>query len=311
MTDVPENIRKNLISIYLDSFRRSLSSGKKVGEFIENMAPKMPSGLLYEYSIPYKCLYELFYDRFSSFRKDGKTYTKETYSPYDEQWKNMVMKDFREADRRVRDVLSKQTGLDFQKEAHRILGAMQIYLKRELDKILVVLKEDANIQDGDISMLLKNNIEVSEVLISLPEKLFTFASPGTKEGATVEKVGSKVVGYDEGCCSYEPIYETIYGKKYKYTYDNEVGCYSRWVEGIHSSEMDFWMIINEWLKIQVADYMTLIKDKVKEVLSMVDSLLDARLKDLESKQESYLDKLNVLGDTVAMLRKQREELNSF
>ena len=64
MTDIPATVKKNLVSLYLDEFRTSLTSKKQVGEFIEKMHPKMPTGLLNELSIPYKSLYELFYGHF-------------------------------------------------------------------------------------------------------------------------------------------------------------------------------------------------------------------------------------------------------
>lgn len=311
MTDIPATVKKNLISLYLDEFRISITSKKQVGEFIEKMSPKMPTGLLKEFSMPYEKLYELFYSTLDTFTKYTDEYRKTTKSAYSEQWKKHVIDTLKQADRRVRDVLSKLTGLAFQRETNILIGSIQKYLDLELNNILSALSENAKIQSGDISILLKNALDVSKAPISLPEELFTFSSPHSSDNKETKIAGSKIVGYKhKSCSSDKPIYESVYEDEYTYKFDNEVGCYNRWVSGIDSAEMIFWNIINEWLKEQVTNYMNTIKEKAKEVTAMVDSFLDMRHKELESKQENRMAILEILSEEVQSVRKHQVELNN-
>lgn len=311
MTDIPATVKKNLVSLYLDEFRISITSKKKVGEFIEKMSPKMPTGLLKEFSMPYEKLYELFYSTLDTFTKYTDEYRKTTKSAYSEQWKKHVIDTLKQADRRVRNVLSKLTGLAFQRETNILIESIQKYLDLELNNMLSALSENAKIQSGDISILLKNALDVSKAPISLPEELFTFSSPYSSDNKEVKYAGSKIVGYrHKSCSSDEPIYESVYEDEYTYKFDNEVGCYNRWVRGIGSAEMIFWNIINEWLKEQVTNYMNTIKEKAKEVTAMVDSFLDMRHKELESKQENRMAILEILSEEVLSVRKHQVELNN-
>ena len=311
MTDIPATVKKNLVSLYLDEFRISITSKKQVGEFIEKMSPKMPTGLLKELSMPYEKLYELFYSTLDTFTKYTDEYRKTTKSAYSEQWKKHVIDTLKQADRRVRDVLSKLTGLAFQRETNILIESIQKYLDLELNNILSALSENAKIQSGDISILLKNALDVSKAPISLPEELFTFSSPYSSDNKEAKYAGSKIVGYrHKSCSSDEPIYESVYEDEYTYKFDNEVGCYNRWVSGIGSAEMIFWNIINEWLKEQVTNYMNTIKEKAKEVTAMVDSFLDMRHKELESKQENRMAILEILSEEVQSVRKHQVELNN-
>lgn len=312
MTDVPSSVKKTLISTNLDEFRSSLASKKQVGEFIEKMSPKMPKGILDEFSLPYENLYELFYSTLSSFTKYSTEYIKTTKYAYSDTWKSNVKKTLQQADRRVRDVLSRLTGLTFQRETNILVGSIQNYLDSELSNILLTLKKNAKIQSGDISTLLKNALEVSKAPISLPDELFTFSSPYESDKSESKYAGSKIVGYHHNSCSADdPIYESIYEDEYTYKYDNEVGCYNRWVRGIDSAEMVFWAIINDWLKEQVTNYMETIKEKTKEVTSMVDSFLDERYKGLKSKQEDRLASLNTLSDEVSKVKEYQVNLNCY
>lgn len=311
MTDIPATVKKNLISLYLDEFRTSITSKKQVGEFIEKMSPKMPTGLLKEFSMPYEKLYELFYSTLETFTKYTDEYRKTTKSAYSEQWKKHVIDTLKQADRRVRDVLSKLTGLAFQRETNILIESIQKYLDLELNNILSALNTNAKIQSGDISILLKNALDVSKAPISLPEELFTFSSPYSSDNKEAKYAGSKIVGYrHKSCSSDEPIYESVYEDEYTYKFDNEVGCYNRWVRGIDSAEMVFWSIINEWLKDQVTNYMNTIKEKAKEVTTMVDSFLDMRHKELESRQENRMAILEILNEEVQSVRKYQVELNN-
>lgn len=312
ITDVPASVKKTLVSSYLDAFRSSLASRIKVGEFVEKMSSKMPKGILDEFAIPYENLYELFYSVLSTFNKGTTEYYKTTKVAYSDTWKSNVRKSLQQSDRRVRDVLSRLTGLAFQRETNILVGSIQSYLDSELNNILTTLKENAKIQSGDISALLKNALEVSKAPISLPEEIFTFSSPYESDKSESKYAGSKIVGYHHNSCSSDdPIYESVYENEYTYKYDNEVGCYNRWVHGIDSAEMVFWAIINDWLKEQVTNYMETIKEKTKEVITMVDSFLDERYKVLESKQEDQLASLNALSDEVSNIREHQANLNCY
>lgn len=310
MTDVPATVKKSLVSTYLDEFRSSISSKKSVGEFIEKMSPKMPKGILDEFSKPYETLYELFYTTLSSFTKVSDEYRKTTKYAYSELWKKTTIDSYKCADRRVRNSLSKLTGLAFVRETNTLVDAIQQYLDSELDDILKALKDNAKIQSGDISSLLKNALDVSKAPIQLPDELFTFSSPYSSDKTDSVYAGSKIVGYHHNSCSSDdPIYESVYEDKYTYKYDNEIGCYNRWVSGINSAELVFWSIINEWLKDQVRTYMNTIKEKTKEVTTMVDSFLDERHKQLAEKQENRMQTLENLSIEVSDVRELHAKID--
>ena len=146
---------------------------------------------------------------------------------------------------------------------------------------------------------------------SLAPKFRNSAPKNSSDNKEAKYAGSKIVGYrHKSCSSDEPIYESVYEDEYTYKFDNEVGCYNRWVSGIGSAEMIFWNIINEWLKEQVTNYMNTIKEKAKEVTAMVDSFLDMRHKELESKQENRMAVLEILSEEVQSVRKHQVELNN-
>ena len=310
MTDVPATVKKSLISTYLDEFRTSISARKSVGEFIEKMSSKMPKGILDEFSKPYETLFELFYTTLSTFSRVSDEYRKTTKYAYSETWKKTTIDTYKCADRRVRNTLSKLTGLAFVRETNTLVDAIQKYLDSELDNILNALKENAKIQSGDISALLKNALDVSKATIQLPDELFTFSSPYSSDKTEAVYAGSKIVGYHHNSCSSDdPIHESIYEDEYTYIYDNEIGCYNRWVSGINSAELVFWSIINDWLKDQVKTYMNTIKEKIKEVTTMVDSFLDGRHKQLAEKQEDKMLVLDNLSTEVSTIRELHTKLD--
>ena len=53
-----------------------------------------------------------------------------------------------------------------------------------------------------------------------------------------------------------------------------------------------------------------IKEKAKEVTTMVDSFLDMRHKELESRQENRMAILEILNEEVQSVRKYQVELNN-
>lgn len=312
ITDVPSSVKKKLISIYLDNFRAELSKRTGVGNFIEKMSSSMPTGILKEFSNPYESLYNLYYDTLSSFTKNTDKYTKVTRTSYSAAWQNIVKDTLKNADRRVRNTLSKLSGIEFQKETGVLVGSIQKYLEKELNEILKALAKNAQVERVDISTLLVNALNVSKASIKLPEDIFTFSSPYSSDTKELKYVRSDIVGYNEHSCSAdEPIYKSVYEDEYTYSYDNEVGCYNRWVSGIGSAEMIFWKIINEWLKDQVKTYMETIKEKAKEVTEKVDSFLDQRHEELAQQQEVAMAKLDALEIDVKSIREQQNSLNCF
>lgn len=312
ITDVPSSVKKKLISIYLDSFRSELSKKTGVGNFIEKMNSTMPTGILKEFSNPYESLYNLYNDTLSSFTKGKDKYTKVTRTSYSSTWQNIVKDTLKNADRRVRNTLSKLSGLEFQKETGVLVGSIQKYLEKELNDILKALAINARVERVDISTLLVNALNVSKAPIKLPEDIFTFSSPYSSDKKESKYIRSDIVGYHEHSCSAdEPIYKSVYENEYTYSYDNEVGCYNRWVSGIGSAEMIFWKIINEWLKDQVKTYMETIKEKAKEVTEKVDSFLDQRHTELAQQQEVAMAKLDSLEMDVKSIREQHNSLNCF
>lgn len=312
ITDVPSSVKKKLISIYLDNFRAELSKRTGVGNFIEKMSSSMPTGILKEFSNPYESLYNLYYDTLSSFTKNADKYTKVTRTSYSSTWQNIVKETLKNADRRVRNTLSKLSGIEFQKETGVLVGSIQKYLEKELNEILKALAKNAQVERVDISTLLVNALNVSKAPIKLPEDIFTFSSPYSSDTKESKYVRSDIVGYNENSCSAdEPIYKSVYEDEYTYSYDNEVGCYNRWVSGIGSAEMIFWKIINEWLKDQVKTYMETIKEKAKEVTEKVDSFLDQRHEELAQQQEVAMAKLDALEIDVKSIREQQNSLNCF
>ena len=312
ITDIPATVRKNLTSTYLDEFRSFIAAKKSSGDFIENMSDKMPRAILDEFVKPYEMLSELFYQTFAGATKLETIYKLKSKTRKSENWKNLNTEIVAQSDRRVRSVLSKLTGLAFQRETNVLVGSIQQYLDMELDNILSILQEKARIQSGDIATLLKNALEVTKAELQLPEELFSFTKPGIGEDDINNPTGKVIVGYKQHSCrADEPIYETQYEKEYIYTCDNEVGCYNRWTAGIMSSEMIFWYIINCWLKDQISNYMAKIKETANEVTEMIDSFLEDRYKSFEAQQEDRVIKLEALGTNLEFVHNRHKELNTF
>lgn len=284
ISDVPKEIRKSLVTSYLDAFRSLMAKKVSPGEFVETMGEKMATSLAVEFGLPYKNLYEFFYQRLLNFSKISDYYEQKVSSPYDPSWKQGNENILKSANLRVRDVLSKLTNRQFQLETNSLVSSIENYLDTEFELIASTLQSRTNIQSGDVSDLLRNTLGISKAPIQLPESLFMFSTPSAYNTSYKKHTGRAYMGDTGGCCP-DPIYEDVYEDVYIYRYDNEIGCYNRWVKGIEDATSTFWKIINDWLKEQVSLYMSQIKSASIEVMVMIDTLLETRLSELQKNQE--------------------------
>lgn len=283
MSDIPREISKSLTTLYLDPFRSMMANKESYGAFIEKMSQKMATSLAKEFGIPYETLYNLFYSHFQGFTKLSESYYTKTSYARSSEWKKIADNDLKMSSIRVRDVLSKLTNVEFQKETSSMIGYISEYLQQELNVILQEIQENANIKSADISVLLENTLAVSKASINLPDELFTFTTPSGVSSSGREKTGTRTKIVSGVCCD-DVVTEDVYGDYYTYTYDNEVGCYKRWKSGIDDAVSTFWSIINDWLKSQVSIYMSQIQEAVNQVADMIDQMFDNRLKELQAKK---------------------------
>lgn len=294
ISDIPKEISKSLTSNYLDEFRGMIASKQSAGLFMEKMCDKMSSSLATEFNIPYSTLYNLFYSHFSGFTKNQDKYTYKSTSQKSESWKSIADNGLRSANIRVRDVLSKLTNVEFQKETTILVGSIENYLDSELQKILTEIQLNANIQSADIAELLTNTLAVSKASIELPEELFTFSTPSGVSSKTNEVSGTRTRVVPGVCCD-DTITENVYSDYYNYSYDNEIGCYNRWKSGIDGATSKFWQVINEWLKKQVDMYMSQIQAAIIQVSNMIDTMFDNRLKEVQEQNYSDIAKLDKMS----------------
>lgn len=301
MSDIPREISKSLTTLYLDSFRGMIANKESFGSFIEKMSQKMATSLAKEFGNPYETLFSLFYSHFKGFTKLKESYYTKTSSPKTSEWKKRADNDLKISSMRVRDVLSKLTNVEFQKETSSFIGCINEYLHAELNAILQEIQENANINSADISVLLENTLAVSKATINLPDELFTFTTPSGVTSSGRERTGTTTRVVSGVCCD-DVITENVYGDYYTYTYDNEVGCYNRWKAGIDDAVSTFWSIINDWLKSQVSIYMTQIQKAVNQVADMIDQMFDSRLKELQAQKNSDIAKLDEISDKVVSIK---------
>lgn len=301
MSDIPSGISKSLTTSYLDEFRGMMSNKESKGAFIEKMSKKMATSLAQEYGMPYETLYHLFYTHFAGFTKLSDKYYLKTSTPKSSEWKRTADNDLKIASIRVRDVLSKLTNVEFQKETSAMIGCINSYLQKELNYILKEIQENANIQSADVSSLLETTLAVSKAAIELPEELFTFTTPSGVTDKGTEKTGTRTRRVEGVCCD-DYITENVYSDYYTYTYDSEVGCYNRWKLGINDATSKFWGIINKWLKDQVSIYMEQIQTAVTEVADMIDKALDSRLKELQAQKNSDIAKLDAISEKIESIQ---------
>lgn len=294
MSDVPQTIKNTLTTNYLALFRRMIANKESQGAFIEKVSSEMATSLAKEFGIPYKMLYDLFYVHFNGFTKSVDKYTLETRYQKSETWKRETVNSLTSSDRRIRDVLSNLTNMEFQKETSRLVGSIEQYLNKELMSILTEVQENANIQSADISKLLENTLNVLQAPIELPDDLFRFTTPSNTVGRGRVKTGTRTI-VNEGLCCDDYDYEDVYEDTYKYSYDNEVGCYNRWISGVDASVGEFWKIINNWLKRQVEIFMIKIKDAVLQVADMIDEMFNNRLRELQDEQNQDMAKLDLVS----------------
>lgn len=303
ISDIPREISKSLTTLYLDPFRGKMSNKETSGVFIEEMSQKMATSLAKEFGDPYKTLYDLFYSHFSGFTKLSESYYNKTSSQKSKEWKQRADNDLKISSMRVRDVLSKLTNIEFQKETSSLIGCINEYLQKELHLILQEVQKNANIKSTDISVLLENTLAVSKAEINLPNELFTFTTPAGISSSGKEKTGTRTRVVSGVCCDHV-VTENVYGDYYTYTYDNEVGCYKRWKTGIDDAVSSFWSIINEWLKDQVSLYMSQIQLAVNQVADMIDQMFDSRLKELQDKKISDIAKLDEILKKIEDIKKE-------
>lgn len=306
MSDIPREISKSLITLYLDPFRGMMTNKESHGAFVEKMSQKMATSLAKEFGNPYETLFNLFYSHFQECTKLTESYYLKTSSPKSNEWQRRAQNDFISSNNRVRDVLSKLTNIEFQKETGSLIGCINEYLQSELNTILQEIQENASINSADISVLLENTLAVSKATINLPNELFTFTTPKVVSDSGREKTGetTKVV---EGTCCDDVVIVDVYGDYYTYTFDNEVGCYKRWKAGIDDAVSKFWSIINDWLKKQVSIYMSQIQEAVYQVADMIDQMFDNRLKELQAKKNSDIAKLDVISAKIVSIEEESKK----
>lgn len=286
ISDVPKHIRSTLDVKVLLPFRDCISKKETKGQFIEIMSKNIPTSLAEELSGKYEDLRKLFDTTFYSFSKGSYTYEKETFDRYSDVWKQNVLNIYRAMDLRIRDVLSRLTNVEFQKETNTLTGTLNSYLQNELSEILKQLRMSANVNNTDLSKLLKSALDVEKKEILLPGNLFQFSSPYEYQGSKNTYVGQKIVGYKtHSCSSDETIYESEYKDKYTYKYDNEVALYQKWEKGITGSLNVFWGIITDWIKESVEEYMRQIKDISLKVTNMVELFLEERMRQIKENKE--------------------------
>lgn len=301
ITDIVDNVRAFILGQCLDDFRSYIAQKEKPEKFEALMAERMPKNLAKEITIPYDHLYYFFYFSLDklNFEKESKTYSLEKRTPLSDIDKTKLDTDRRRIDLSMRGVLSKLTNIRFQIETNTFFKSIQHFFTDELvyikDEITHVANNDPEIIS--IASKLDNKMNVSKFSIQIPDDIFKFTTP---ESVEKERIKS---GYDVegGCCSDGYHVDTSYDN-YTYTYDNEVGCYERWLRGFDESTTTFWNIINKWVKDQINAYMNCVTESLKEITADVISQLNSQLAIVQENVKIDVEKLGQLSDSITAIR---------
>lgn len=281
ISSIPDNIKKRLLTEVITPFRISIDNKKSRGEYIEMASKTIPTVLAESMGGEYSDLFDLFYERFSSFEEQDLCWYKKATEEYTEDWERKVEETYSAVDVRMRDVLSKKTNFYFQLDTDTFIKVLNKYLRLELNKILKELKKKLKAKETDLSILINNLMNVKQHEIVMPNTLFMFTTPqGMNGNKTVE--GFDVIDHyiHHSCSSDEAVHKTVYKDRYIYKYENSKAVYLRWEAGIDSSFSPFWAIIMDWIKKSVQSYMENIRESALQVAEITSSILDNKMKDL-------------------------------
>ena len=226
ITDVVSNIRAKITGQCLDDFRGYIAQKATPDMFETLMSDRMATNLAKEIKIPYEGLYFFLYSTLldKGFVKQDKSYIYKTKTPLSDITKQKLDTDRSRIDVSMRGVLSKLSNIQFQIETNTFVKSIQQFFKTELGYVKGEISRVVNDEEINIADKLDNKMNVSKISTQLPNDLFTFTTP-TSARETRIKDGYDVEG---GCCSDGYHVDTSYDL-YTYTYDNEVGCYERWL----------------------------------------------------------------------------------
>ncbi|MCR4561038.1 MAG: dynamin family protein [Bacteroidales bacterium] len=299
ITDVVSNIRAKITGQCLDDFRGYIAQKENSDKFEALMAERMSTSLAKEIKIPYDRLYDFLYSdlRCRNFEKKEKTYILKTKEELPNDDKRTLDRRRGEIDVVTRGVLSKLSNIQFQIETNTFVKSIQQFFKTELGYVKNEISRVVNDEDINIADKLDNKMNVSKISTQLPNDLFTFTTPKSASETRI-KDGYDVEG---GCCSDGYHVDKSYDL-YTYTYDNEVGCYERWLRGFDESTTTFWNIINKWVKNQISEYMKCVTDSLKQITADVISQLNGQLAIVQENVTIDVEKLDQLSDSITAVR---------
>lgn len=307
ITDVSRNIRTKLVTQYLDIFREFISDKNNTPEKFETaMAEVMSVSLAKKFKTPYETMHNYLYSMLKGFHKNKTTYTKKVLERFPEGVEEQYNSTLVRVNQTVRNVLSKLTNIQFQIETNCFIKSIKDYLEYELDNIGKEICSKMDDTEIDISKLLKNKLNVSKVDIKLPEELFKFSTPSGSVETTKIKTGTGY--YSGGCCSSGGSYDK-FSDGYLYTYDNEVACYERWLQGVDDATADFWNVINKWLNEQIDVYMNKVKKTSLAITDNLTVILNEQLDMIQLNTEIELESLGNLSKSIDEVKKL--ELEQF
>ena len=299
ITDVVSNIRAKITGQCLDDFRGYIAKQASPDKFETLMAERMATNLAKEIKIPYEGLYFFLYSTLNDkgFVKQDKSYTYETKTPLSDITKQKLDTDRSRIDVSMRGVLSKLSNIQFQIETNTFVKSIKQFFKTELGYVKNEISRVVNDEEINIADKLDNKMNVSKISTQLPNDLFTFTTPKSASETRI-KDGYDVEG---GCCSDGYHVDTSYDL-YTYTYDNEVGCYERWLRGFDESTTTFWNIINKWVKDQISAYMKCVTESLKQITADVISQLNGQLAIVQENVTIDVEKLDQLSDSITAVR---------
>ncbi len=299
ITDVVSNIRAKITGQCLDDFRGYIARKETSDNFEILMADRMATSLAKEIKIPYEGLYGFLYSdlRVRNFVENEKSYILKTKTKLPDDDKRTLDNRRSRIDVSMRGVLSKLSNIQFQIETNTFVKSIQQFFKTELGYVKNEISRVVNDEEINIADKLDNKMNVSKISTQLPNDLFTFTTPKSASETRIKD------GYDvEGdCCSDGYHVDTSYDL-YTYTYDNEVGCYERWLRGFDESTTTFWNIINKWVKDQISAYMKCVTDSLKQITADVISQLNGQLAIVQENVTIDVEKLDQLSDSITAVR---------
>lgn len=311
--EIKEKLEVQIIKKVYDGLNGLVEGGKlKVG-----LREILPARSVNDFLPSYTNTLNLFKAWNGKYSRVGGHYVMKFSSKISDQRFEEIKGIYKELNQRLRQLLSKKTGLMFELQSASFVNTLKKFLKEETKRIIT----SVNISFDNNSTTLQNYIEnafenVNNKEITLPEDIFKFTSATFDPITTITKVTVKTgeeLRSTGGCCPdyyWEDVY--VLQDKKEWVYDKFLDCnglYSNWDYGVKQSEQMLWLVLSQWIEKELKEYMDKFSDISSESIKDISGMVQERLEEIRNNASNTESKMNELESLANQLLLTKQHIS--